>query len=251
MSLNSQSPLPLYQQLASRLRQSIANGELGEREKIPSETILAERYGIGRPTVRQATDLLVREGVLQRRRGSGTYVLPQSRRIDLFSLAGTSAALRQSQVDSRIELLDPPELLETGSLPPVFRGEAAYRMCRLSRIDGRPVLLEHIYLSAELFKGIEHQKVAGDSLSRIVREVFHLEATSADQEFDIKTAGVELAGLLDVDRRTALLHVTRSLHFGIHRSAIYCDIFCRTDEFRFSQTITTPDLLGKELDHAK
>jgi GntR family transcriptional regulator len=76
MSLNTQSPVPLYRQLAQRLRANIERGELAVSQKIPSENELASEYGIGRPTVRQATDLLVREGILQRRRGAGTFVLP-------------------------------------------------------------------------------------------------------------------------------------------------------------------------------
>ena len=105
MALNPQSPLPLYQQLAERIRAGIAAGTYQADEKIPSEHELARQYSIGRPTVRQATDLLVREGVLQRKRGSGTFVLPPSQPIDLFSLAGTSAAFGQSDLDADITLI--------------------------------------------------------------------------------------------------------------------------------------------------
>ena len=82
MTLNASSPIPLYRQLALRIREHIDRGEIGVSEKIPSEHRLAREYGIGRPTVRQATDLLVREGVLQRRRGSGTFVLPPYTELD-------------------------------------------------------------------------------------------------------------------------------------------------------------------------
>ena len=77
MLLNLNSPIPLYRQLALRLREDIDSGDIAVRQKIPSENELAREYGIGRPTVRQATDLLVREGILQRRRGAGTFVLHQ------------------------------------------------------------------------------------------------------------------------------------------------------------------------------
>ena len=68
--LNSSSPVPLYQQLADRLRSAIAEEHYALGGRIPSEHALAERYGVGRPTVRQATELLVRQGVLERRRGA-------------------------------------------------------------------------------------------------------------------------------------------------------------------------------------
>ena len=74
MSLNTHSPVPLYRQLAEQIGADIDAGVYAVSARIPSETDFADRLSIGRPTVRQATDLLVRQGRLERRRGSGTYV---------------------------------------------------------------------------------------------------------------------------------------------------------------------------------
>ena len=63
-SLNPGSPLPLYRQLADWLLARMRSGEYPPGSRIPSEPALARRFGIGRPTVRQATDLLVRRRCL-------------------------------------------------------------------------------------------------------------------------------------------------------------------------------------------
>lgn len=238
MALNTQSPIPLYQQLAERIRQDVAEGVYQVHEKIPSENELAAKYAIGRPTVRQATDLLVREGVLLRKRGSGTYVRPAAEQIDLFSLAGTSAAFGQSQQAVEMILQQPVTLLDAeAARPPDFAQRAAYYLQRLSRVDAEPVLLEVIYLDAELFRGIEQHELADDSLARIVRQVFFLEASAADQTFNIIYPDKAIADTLNSSTRAPLLHVSRTLHFGEHKAAIYCDIYCRTDRFHFSQTL--------------
>ncbi len=252
MSLNINSPIPLYRQLALRIRDHIDRGEIAVSEKIPSENALAREYGIGRPTVRQATDLLVREGVLQRRRGSGTFVLPPTRRIDLFSLAGTSAALRELEQSVEMMLLAPQRLL-TGldRLPGRLAGKPVYEVRRLSRIDGEPVLLEHLYLDAGLFAGLERFDLENVSLAQTARERFFLEPTSADQSFEIHLCDAEIAGLLALEAGSPVLKVSRQLHFGQYSGAIYAEIFCRTDRYRFSQTITTPDLQSKEPDHVE
>ena len=243
MQLNEQSPIPLYMQLAKRLRADIECGKHGVDEKIPSEHILAEQHGIGRPTVRQATDLLVREGLLQRRRGSGTYVLPPPKRIDLFSLAGTSAALQQSQLPSQTTLLRKASLLQAHEqAPEVLAQVPVYALHRLTRIESKAVLLEHIYLRADLFQGIEHISLEDKSLSRIVRDEFHLQATAADQSFNIVTPTGDVAGQLELAKQQPVLHVSRMLHFGDNQNAIYCDIYCRTDRFQFSQSIIIPDI---------
>ena len=93
--LNTQSPIPLYRQLAEILMEGLRSGKFPAGARIPSEPQLAKAYAIGRPTVRQAVDVLVRRGLLVRRRGSGTYVREHEREIDLFSLAGTSSAFQK------------------------------------------------------------------------------------------------------------------------------------------------------------
>ena len=187
----------------------------------------------------------------QRYRGSGSKDAP-ARRIDLFSLAGTSAALRSSKLPSRTEVLFGPALNpDVGQLSPGFQSDSAFELQRRSLIAEEPVLLERIYLNPEVFAGVERKQIEGDSLARIVRDEFHLEATSAEQTFAIFTAGKEISRLLDLKQRTPLLHVSRLIHFGPFQGAIYCDIYCRTDKFNFTQTITTSDLQRKETLHAK
>jgi GntR family transcriptional regulator len=73
--LNHQSPIPLYHQLAQLLIDKIRSGEYPVGSRIPSEHKLAAAFGIGRPTARQATDVLVRKRILVRKRGAGTFVL--------------------------------------------------------------------------------------------------------------------------------------------------------------------------------
>ena len=238
MYLNTHSPIPLYQQLAERIRMDVENGVYPVNSKIPSENLLAEQYAIGRPTVRQATDLLVREGLLQRKRGSGTFVLAPAQQIDLFSLAGNSAAFSQSELDASSEIVQAAHRLERSELAvDIPIQSAVFCLKRLSRISDEPVLLEIIYLNAELFHGIERCDLNGQSLAKIVRETYFLEASSADQSFSIAYAGKTDAELLQVSVRSPLLQVQRTLHFSEYRAAIYCDIFCRTDRFHFSQTI--------------
>ena len=69
-TLTADSRIPLYHQLADVLRERIRAGQYPAGDRIPSEPELSRTFGIGRPTVRQATDLLVRQRCLERRRGS-------------------------------------------------------------------------------------------------------------------------------------------------------------------------------------
>lgn len=68
------SEVPLYLQLKRVLSQKIASEELRSGAPIPSERELEEMYNLSRTTVRQAINELVREGVLYRHQGRGTFV---------------------------------------------------------------------------------------------------------------------------------------------------------------------------------
>ncbi|TDU05618.1 GntR family transcriptional regulator [Streptomyces sp. 846.5] len=65
---------PLYKQVASVLRQAIADGEYPPNGPLPSEAVLADRYKVSRPTVRQAVASLRSEGLVDVIMGKGSFV---------------------------------------------------------------------------------------------------------------------------------------------------------------------------------
>ncbi len=237
--LNSQSPLPLYHQLADRLAAMIRAGEYRDGARIPSETQLAATYGIGRPTVRQALDVLVRRRMLVRRRGSGTYVRDAGAdEIDLFSLAGTTSAFQRRGIKVSSRVLKPMarrQIPAAANNP--FAGGPAYSFSRLSRVADAPVLIEDLYLHPELFEGIEAISLAGRSLATVVAERYYLRPTGGKQNFKIGTLEGTRARQLDLTAGLPVLVVNRWLHFPDVQNAIYADLYCRTDRFVFSQTI--------------
>lgn len=241
MPLNQQSPVPLYRQLADRIRVEIDTGVHAVAAKIPSENELARSYSIGRPTVRQATDLLVRQGRLERRRGSGTYVLPPNQSIDLFSLTGTSAALQNTDLNAKLELVSDPVLerirTDNSDQPSTTEGVDFLRIERCATVDGTPVLHETLWLSTTLFPGLQNHNLENQSLSALVRDVYFLEPSSADQTFFVISANKKQAKQLKTPAATPLLRVHRELHFGDHKGALHAEIICLTDRFEFSQTL--------------
>lgn len=63
-------------EIASLLRQEIHSGKLVAKDRLPAERILAKSYNVARGTVREALKQLAQDGLVEIRRGSGTYVLP-------------------------------------------------------------------------------------------------------------------------------------------------------------------------------
>jgi len=88
MPITRLSTKPLYEQLKNTLRRQILEAELQPGALMPSERELCEQYEVSSTTVRRALQELVREGLVHRRAGLGTFVSPKIRRRILLIVVG-------------------------------------------------------------------------------------------------------------------------------------------------------------------
>lgn len=236
--LNTLSPIPLYHQLANIILDKIRSGEYPPGSKILSENKLAARYGIGRPTARQATDVLVKKRILVRKRGSGTFVCEQQKEVDLFSLAGTTSAFNKKGIKITTQILQKIRLDQVRhDQENPFNTKKAYFYSRLSQVEKVPVLIEDIYLHDILFKGIDKMDLSSRSLAQIVDEHYYMKLSGGRQNFRIGYLSGEKANHLAITQDTPILVVKRFLSFAQTKNAIYSELYCRTDQFVFSQTL--------------
>ena len=75
ISLNTSSGVPIYRQITDQVKVAVATGEIGAGEKLPSVRALSETLVINPTTVQRAYLDLEKEGVIETRRGQGTFVL--------------------------------------------------------------------------------------------------------------------------------------------------------------------------------
>lgn len=248
-ALDPQSPIPLYHQLADLLMDRIRTGAYPLGSRIPSEPELAQTFGIGRPTVRQATDQLVQRRCLERRRGSGTFVMKPPERVDLFALAGTMASFEKGGIEADTRLLTRArriQVAEDAENP--FAQNEAYFISRLSSVRNVPVLLEEMYLDPQVFRGLGRISLAGRSLAALADTHYNRRPISADQNFRTCRPGAERAAQLGLSPRQDVLLVKRTLHFEGAPNAIFAELYCRTDQLVFSQTLS-PQTDTLEGDH--
>jgi GntR family transcriptional regulator len=237
-ALNPQSPIPLYRQLADILVDRIRSGEYPVASRIPSENVLSETYGIGRPTARQATDYLIRKGLLLRKRGSGTYVQAPTSEVDLLSLGGTLSAFQKEGIEIQTRLNGSAKMIQIPKeADNPFSGGNAFFLSRISSVEGSPVLLEEMLFSPVLFPGIDAMDLTGKSISRIVEEAYYLKPSGGKQTFRVATPGPERGLRLGISGKAPVLLVKRYLHFPRMENGIYSELYCLTDRFAFSQNI--------------
>src|SRR6267378_4266591 len=88
VKIDPNSPIPLYAQVESILAVGIADGTFPPGTRLPNEDELVEQYAVSRTTIRQTIQNLVRRGLVEIRRGKGTFVLEPKITQDLTELTG-------------------------------------------------------------------------------------------------------------------------------------------------------------------
>lgn len=78
VSIDHDSGMPVYLQLAAILRGMIKSGEIGPDRPIPAVKALVQHYGVAQGTAEKAVRVLKDEGIVRTVRGKGVYTLPDS-----------------------------------------------------------------------------------------------------------------------------------------------------------------------------
>ncbi|MEC9244733.1 GntR family transcriptional regulator [Nitratireductor rhodophyticola] len=155
IEIDAADATPRYIRLANALRLLIETDALGTGAALPSERLLAEITGLSRVTVRRGIELLVREGVLEQRRGSGTYVLAPVERFEQPLAAITSFTEDMLSYGRKPETRwlareyaspSAQEAMTLGLSP----GDRVLRLHRLRLADALPLAVELAIVPADL-----------------------------------------------------------------------------------------------------
>jgi len=212
LTVDKNSPIPLYYQLAQQLEQSIAEGELTPGMRLVNELDLAALLGLSRPTVRKAMEYLVDKGLVVRQRGAGTRVVsPKVRRsLELTSLFDDLAASGQrpstTVLSNTIEEV-PPEIADALSVP---EGSPVITIIRLRHALDQPIAHMTNYLPAERLS-ITTEALEEQGLYQLLRQA-GIQLHSATQVIGARTASAAEARGLGERKGAALLTMQRTAY---------------------------------------
>jgi GntR family transcriptional regulator len=140
-------------------------------DALPSERRLAEELGVSRPTLRQAIDGLVAEGLLDRRHGSGTYVAEPRIAVSLTMTSFTEDMIRRGMkpggrvLSFRTETAG-ARIGRRTALPPE---EEVFTIRRLRLADETSMAIETLYLPRALLPGLRRHDLEGRSFYDLLR----------------------------------------------------------------------------------
>ena len=159
--LDRSHDVPLYQQLYAVLRGKVQRGEWPPASMIPPESELMADYGVSRITVRSALDQLVRDGLIERQRGRGSFVRAATPEARACVTSLTEAVIRWGRTPTTDVLgVEVRPAWVFGEALPFDPEERVARVERVRRIDGTPVALMRSFLPERHVPGICKQDFA-------------------------------------------------------------------------------------------
>lgn len=212
--IDKSSPIPMYYQLESHIKNQINAGSILPGESIPSEREYAENYGISRMTVRQAINSLVNEGLLYRKKGSGTFVSEKKIEQALQGLTSFTEDMKKRGLNPTSELIHfeiiPSNSFISSELK-ISEYAPVYEIRRIRLADGEPMALETNYLSANLIKGLT-EEVVNASIYAYIEEKLNMRIAHADQMIESVKASAEDEKLLNIDKGHPMLYIQRNTY---------------------------------------
>jgi GntR family transcriptional regulator len=205
---------PLYLQIRDTLEKSLAAGEWGPGEAIPSELDLAGRFGVAHGTVRKAIEALAADNLVVRRQGKGTFVASHAE--EPVSMFRFLRLRRDDGVDEypASRLLDVRRAkagAEIARQLDIRAGDAVILVKRVLEYGGEPVVLDDITLPAALFRGLNRARVINHtgSLYGLFEREFGVHMRKAQERLRAVAADAATAEVLAVAVGTPLLAVDR------------------------------------------
>jgi GntR family transcriptional regulator len=201
--------VPRYLQIADALRRQLK----GEGERIPSEHQLCTLFKVSRPTVRQALDVLVQEGLLYRHAGRGTFSTPTpggDRKLRVIGSVDDMIALGDEnwfKLLSREVVRVPANIAQALRLPP---GSEAYRVVGVRHADAGPFQHVTAWLPPQIGEALSDEDFSKTALIGAIERQLRVRIKVLEQVTDAVLAPRHVAELLQVRPRTPLLLFERT-----------------------------------------
>jgi len=221
---------PAYKRIQDAILKRIEGGHLRPGDAVDSERELARIHRVSLMTARHALASLEREGLVERRRGAGTFVAPPkihfnklmsfTEQLASRGLTGYSKTLSARVVENE------PDVAARLNLAP---HSPMIKLERL-RIGGdEPFALEIGYLAANDFPGLSKAPLERSSLFSILDREYGVTLVHADEEIDATAADPKNADLLQVARGAPLLRIRQIIYSSSGKPTIYMLGLYRSD----------------------
>ncbi|MFD2762140.1 GntR family transcriptional regulator [Lentibacillus juripiscarius] len=209
MELDFDGTVPLHVQLKQIIEKQVESGEL--TGQIPSERSFMESYHVSRSTVREAVSALVREGVLEKRHGTGTFVSLKPIHEWLGNLSSTTETIKQMGMEPGAKLITHYKMTPSPSIKEKTGFEEAYFIKRVRYADDVPIGVECHYYPISIGEALVQYDLDNATLYEIEEKELGIWFAEASQTIGTSIITEEDAKYLQVPANSPVLHAERMI----------------------------------------
>jgi GntR family transcriptional regulator len=240
LQIDHDSNIPLHLQVEELIRRLIELPEFREGKLLPKEVALAERLGVSRNTIRQATNKLEHEGLLLRKKGVGSRAARPVLSTGLdhwysFTEEMRAAGVAVENLDLRIERVGAGE--KVARFFNVSLHRQVFRLSRLRGLQGDPYVYFESYFHPRI--GLTGKEDFTRPLYRMLEEKFGIRAVRSSEHISARVAG-PMAKKLKTGVRAPLLFRERFVYDPGDKPIEYNVGYYRADRFTYSIEIRKP-----------
>jgi GntR family transcriptional regulator len=214
MTIDRESPIPLYYQLKELLTGRITSDEWQPGDMLPTEEQLQEQYELSRTTVRQALKELEFEGKISRYRGRGTFVSKPKISHSPDPHFNLTAYLTQQGMEPGWQVLSAGWVSATAEVADrlgVKAGSRVYQLQRLRMANDEPIGYHITHVIPALGEAIDENRLDQGGSLDYLHGPGQLEESYANRTIEAILASDETAKLLDVVKGSPILLIRRQV----------------------------------------
>lgn len=214
MTIDRESPIPLYYQLKELLTGRITSDEWQPGDMLPTEEQLQEQYELSRTTVRQALKELEFEGKISRYRGRGTFVSKPKISHSLDPHFNLTAYLTQQGMEPGWQVLSAGWVSATAEVADrlgVKAGSRVYQLQRLRMANDEPIGYHITHVIPALGEAIDENRLDQGGSLDYLHGPGQLEESYANRTIEAILASDETAKLLDIVKGSPILLIRRQV----------------------------------------
>jgi GntR family transcriptional regulator len=231
------SSTPLYAKVEMALAADIASSALPVGGQLPSEDCLISRFQVSRTTVRKAIENLVARGLVEIRRGKGTFVAEPRIEQELTELSGFVEDMQALGRHPTARVLDTrvvPASLSVAEQLSLPVGTQVYRIERVRLADGVPVSLDETYLPLAVGEKIVQHDLEAEPIFALLEDRYNLPLVEARYQLEATVADAHIAQALGVAPGSPIFLIERTSCCAGPTPIDYEKLYYRGDLIRFT-----------------
>lgn len=230
------------------LASDIAAAILPPGSQLPSEECLIARFDVSRTTVRKAIENLVAHGLVEIRRGKGTFVSEPKIRQDLTELTGFVEDMKALGRNPTARLLDKRVVAASKTVAQHLAlplGAQVYRIERVRLADGVAMSFDETYLPLEIGERVVRNDLEAEPIFALLEGKYDLPLIEAQYQLESVTAGDSVAEALGVDVGSAIFLIERTSYTEGGKPIDYEKLYYRGDRIKFVTRLSRRSRAGR------